>query len=716
MTTQAPHTFTKPQRQGPTGVKRLLFILGAVALPLALVLIAEVSLRFAGFGGYPPLFKPVGALNNQPNTVLHVTNSDFIRTWFFNNPHQPGSIDDGSMVMPKPPNTLRIIAVGESAMRGFPQPRALASTRFLEAMLREARPDITPEVVNLGVTAIASYPVLNILTEALEYQPDAVVIYVGNNEFFGAYGVASLNRAGNTPTAMMLQRRLRSTAIVQGISKLLSKPPGPEAEGKTLMETMMGRSYTAPDDPIRGQAASNLGFFVGLMIDRCKAKNIPVMVCTLPCNQRDLAPLGDTEQSITDPAERERIKKLMLDMSTRVLSEPAAAESELRAAIEKHPLHARAWFWLGKALEKQAKIDESAQAFQKACDLDPMPWRPPGGSNAALRAVVKERGAALCDLESAFNAQSRKAGQAATGWNLMDDHVHPSLEGQHLVARTILDTMAELSGPARVTPEQAAKVSDFETLAPRLGANDYERYGVAHQMRVLGRIAFFKETNPGMQARFDAVCDGFAARWDQKLRDAAVEWQKPETHRGAKRPISAMMGKVLVSQGKLPEALALFDSAAQSVFAYTSWSLEYELFRFGILEAAGPLSDAEKARARAALDRGLLLINRPGADSAITQRHVGVLHQVLGEYEQSIPYLNAARSGLGAESRVACDMALVQALVKSNRPTDAMKVLADGAKNAGQFAPQYQKVMNALSAQLVPAEENSKPANQQSNK
>ncbi len=714
MTTTDAHAFTRKdtKRKGPTGAKRLMFILVALALPLVLVGLTEVGLRLAGFGGYPTLFRPVGPLASHPGAVLHVSDPAFTRTWFFNNPHQPGSMDDAAMLVPKPAGTLRVIAVGESAMRGFPQPRALCSTRFLEGMLREARPDLKPEVINLGTTAVASYPVLSILTEALAYQPDAVVIYVGNNEFFGAYGVASLNRAGNSPTVMMLQRRLRSTAIVQGVQALLRKAPGPDAEGKTLMETMMGRSYTAPDDPVRAQAAGNLGFFVGLMIDRCKAANIPVIVCTLPCNQADLAPLGDTEQTIPDSAQREAMKRMMLDISTRVLSDAAAAEADLRAAVKDHPQHARAWYWLGKALEKQEKLDEAAQAYQKACDLDPMPWRPPSASNAAIRGSAAQGGAVLCDLEAVFNAESRKQGRAAVGWSLMDDHVHPTLEGQYLIARSILSAMAELPVPAKVTPEQAAAAPDFATLTPRLGANDFERYGVAHQMRVLGRIAFFQETNPAMQGRFDAVCNDLAAKWDQKLRDTAVEWQKPETHRGAKRPISAMMAKTMIQSGRLDEAKSLFESAVRSVFPFTSWSLEYELFRFGILERDGPLNEAERARARAALERGLLLVNRPGADNAMTQRHVGLLHQVLGEFKESIPYLNAARTGLNAESRVACEMALVQALVRDSRAPEAMKVLEYGAKNAGPFAPQYQRVMAALQAQM----ESSKAAEQQNSK
>ena len=69
---------------------------------------------------------------------------------------------------------------------------ALGLAAFLQLMLQDAWPDRRVEVINLGTTAIASFPVLGITTEALDYEPDLVVVYTGHNEFFGTYGVASV--------------------------------------------------------------------------------------------------------------------------------------------------------------------------------------------------------------------------------------------------------------------------------------------------------------------------------------------------------------------------------------------------------------------------------------------------------------------------------------------------------------------------------------------
>jgi hypothetical protein len=95
--------------------------------------------------------------------------------------------------MPKPAETVRIFLFGESAAKGYPQPRNLAMSAFMEAMLTDAWPGRTVEVINMGTTAVASFPIIPMVREAVALQPDLFVFYVGNNEFLGAYGTASFN-------------------------------------------------------------------------------------------------------------------------------------------------------------------------------------------------------------------------------------------------------------------------------------------------------------------------------------------------------------------------------------------------------------------------------------------------------------------------------------------------------------------------------------------
>lgn len=399
--------------------------LAALAFGLVLagvvLALAEGGLRLAGFGGYAPTFRAAGRLDDGSTLVM--TDPGGTASYFFADRPGSGALDPEALVRPKPAGTVRVMWVGESAAKGIPQPRPLRAASFLRAMLADAWPDRRVEVINLGAPAIASYPVLGVMREALEHEPDLVVAYLGNNEYYGAFGVSSVHSAGRSPGLIRALRALHSTAVAQA----LTRAAGRRAGTGTLMEAMAGRSSLGPDDPARAAAARTLGAFVGDMIDRCRERGVPIVVCTPPCNERDVAPFGEPDLSALAPGERGRLADLMRVAAESVADEPSRAEEAARAALHLHGTHATARFLLGRALLAQGREEEARVELRLAVDLDPMPWRPPAASVAAIRRAAESRGAGLADLESAFRAASPGG---VVGWDLMDDHVHPSLKGQ----------------------------------------------------------------------------------------------------------------------------------------------------------------------------------------------------------------------------------------------------------------------------------------------
>ena len=384
--------------------KRILFRTLALLLPVALLLFIELALRLCGIGGYAPFFHKVGPV---PGGTLMVTDEAGAESWFFNS-GEAGDTAQYAFLDPKPTNTFRVFIVGESAARGYPQPRNLASSAFLQAMLQDAWPERRVEVINLGTVAVASYPVLCIMTEALRFNPDLIIIETGHNEFYGAYGMASSSRAGSRPWMLAATRFVHSLAVIQGLEKLLH-PKHPDTQ-RTLMELMAGKNYIAPDDWRRAAAANNLYHNVSAMIERCRARGVPVLLCTLPSSESNLAPIG-----------------------------PDAADSPATEQARTHFLQAR-------TLEAEGKSAEALAEFVKARDLDTMPWRATSAAQEAILRAAREQGASVCDLVKAF----RQASPGGTiGWELMDDHVHPNLRGQALMAETFVNSMTNVSVTAR---------------------------------------------------------------------------------------------------------------------------------------------------------------------------------------------------------------------------------------------------------------------------
>ena len=84
----------------------------------------------------------------------------------------------------KPSGIFRIVALGDSSTFGWGVETGSIYPHLLETALRARRPDISIEVVNLGVCGYSSFQGLILLQrEAMRYQPDLVTLSYGSNDF-----------------------------------------------------------------------------------------------------------------------------------------------------------------------------------------------------------------------------------------------------------------------------------------------------------------------------------------------------------------------------------------------------------------------------------------------------------------------------------------------------------------------------------------------------
>jgi lysophospholipase L1-like esterase len=89
------------------------------------------------------------------------------------------------IAVPKPPETMRIFALGESSTFGWKGARSHeeAWPGVLETKLRAAHPGRRIEVINAGVPGYTSIEQrINFMLRISHLQPDAILIYHGNND------------------------------------------------------------------------------------------------------------------------------------------------------------------------------------------------------------------------------------------------------------------------------------------------------------------------------------------------------------------------------------------------------------------------------------------------------------------------------------------------------------------------------------------------------
>ena len=677
-----------PSTQLPLSpAKRRLFIVITIALPFLVLAAAELILRLFGWGGYPAWIREAGKLPS--GATLCMVEPAAAKPYFFANPTRPGYAEQTNFLLPKPADTLRIFLVGESAAKGYPQPRNLAMSSFLQAMLSDAWPGKNIEVINLGTTAVASFPLIYQVRDALRFSPDLFIFYTGNNEFFGAYGTASINAAGSLPPwALRGMRAARGLALVQVLDSWLYRGAD---ENQSLMEEMIGQTVIAAGSPLREAAARNLAANLGAMLDEVTAAGVASMVCTTASNESGLAPLGEDDTTGLDEKQQRELRRLMGEAADAAEADrfPQAVDL-LRQAGQIAPRHARVRFLLGQVLVRGGQMDLARSAFLAARDLDTMPWRPISLTEQAIRNTALTKGATLCDVAEIFRKESP---DGATGWELLDDHVHLSLSGQALAARAMVGAMVNLSGPLQLGSDELGLVQDDEAYAEAFGTNRYDDYRVNHTLRVLFGVPFMKKTNTPAFDVFAELCREAEEEMTPEVLAAAREWQTLRPHAGGLRPLTGMVARLLLREGNTEEALKLYEIAASQVPDYTSWYLEYVYFALACRQKIDGQLDAEDLQVAAdAIAQAKFLLANGYSESGLTERYAGRLHQLRGEFAEAIPFLLAARPKMQAEDLVATDQALLLSYLQTGQKEKALALADEGIKNSGPFTEIYRRL------------------------
>lgn len=686
---------------------RFVFRLVVVSFPFALLAAAEGVARLAGYGGYPPAIKYVGSDGRRP---WYSTYRPGVDTYFYSQLSLTGGMRSFAFVTPKPPDTVRIAFFGGSAMQGYPQPLPLTNGAFLQAMLQDVwGPSRRVEVLNFGATAMASFPAMEFLKEALPHELDLVVIMSGNNEFYGAYGVASLHRSGISPAGMRMMRWLRSLGLKQWIdARRLHMPPDPAVRKQPLMERVVAVAQVGPDDALREAAETSLRTNLVEMVECCRARNVPVIVCTVPTNESGMAPIGEDVALELGDADAARFNGRVAEAERLVNNEPAKAAEHARAALSLWSKHARTHYMLARALARLGKHEAALAEFIAARDLDTMPWR---ATSAARRAVLAAagRGATLCDMEAAFRAASPGG---AIGWELMDDHVHMTLRGQALFAETIARTMGTLSGPLYVDSRRLAMLPDWRAYAARFGHTPFDDYTAQSRMRVLFDIGFMRRSNPEATDRVARRCEELLAAMSPADRAAVATWEDPGLHVTDHRPITGVVGYFRLSRGDYAGAAPLFRVARECVSNVSLWRLQYTWYLLDCIRHLRPaLTDEDRALCAEAIEVGELLRRFAGFRDPLGPSYLGMAYHLAGRYDAAVAYLDdAVRYAKGWEG-VPVVEALADSLIRLGR-VDRARMLLNLARRDPAMVPTVDRMRAALGdvAGFEPAGPGSAPA------
>ena len=667
-----------------------------IAIGLLPVLLLEGLLRFVGVAAPERLFLDVCPCDSGGTWVQ--TNKRYMRRFFSRSIEgkrvPPGSCIQTVFQVPKPPDTIRVAFLGESTTLGYPHNRSNASSAFLEAMLNDCVVNGKKvEVLNLGFIAVASYPVWLVASELDRAQPDVVAVYVGQNEFYGACGILSNQYAGKSAAFMAFYQAILNARLVKVLSKaleLLRRAPK-EATDKELIEIMGSRRLAAPSGKEVARAASNLETNLRKIARRCRTRGAPAVFCSLVTNEKDMPPLASAEPQNLSPQELAQWESESAAAEKVLGTDPKAALEHLLRAHSIYGSHALLNYRIGQAKEAMGDTTGALEAFTRARDLDIMPWRAPSAMNQAVRAA-RAGGVIFADVEKAFRQESN---DGPVGWSLIVDHVHPSVRGQALMARTIVEALANDKEIGWIDREKMKSLPTLDGYIERLDKHDLLAFQVACKMTPLFLRAPFGDLHKAAADHHNRISLSLYDSFDMPKRKAADKWLAQSKLPNQERPILLLAAEQYLASDQTEEALRYSERALPTTDPFSADHLRALavkldcLNRFGKGRAGEMEATAHEITARA---RIALYVSD---EKRWIHMLLANVHGSLKEMSQAADEILAAwdLSNIKTRSQLAGQM--VEYLVAAGRKEEAVRHLQE-ALQANPGDPQLIKTLSSL--------------------
>jgi tetratricopeptide (TPR) repeat protein len=376
------------------------FYLVMILIPIVVIVLLELSLRLFNYGKDIPQW--VDAQRGK-----YIINPEVAYRYFNQVKNIPTTIED-VFDQQKKPNAFRVFVLGESSAAGFPYMPMGSFSRYIRKRLELNYPNNTIEVVNISLSAINTYTLLDLLPEVLTQKPDLILIYTGHNEYYGALGVGSMESLGTSRTFVKLILHLNKYKTVQLIRNVLSsvlsafKNESVNDEPGTLMSRMAQDQYIDFNSDKYNLGLEQFEDNMRDILQMTQAHNVPVIIGELVSNLKDQKPF-------------------------------------ISIPTENYPTANQVFIEANKQYEN-GFYNQADSLYRLAKDLDGLRFRASEKVNQIIKKLSKDFNIKYVKTDSVFCAESPNG---IVGDNLMTDHLHPNMEGYLLMGEAYYEAMIE---------------------------------------------------------------------------------------------------------------------------------------------------------------------------------------------------------------------------------------------------------------------------------
>jgi len=397
-------------------------------IPLLFFGLLEGLLRISNYGNDLSLF-----ISHPDFPEYRIINPQVGMRYYVSEQFKP-EVSNDVFSKEKTPNSLRIFILGGSSAAGYPYLHNGAFSRILRSMLNDALPGTKIEMINVAMTAVNSFTLLDLFPEIIASEPDAILIYSGHNEFYGALGGGSTQSIGSSRLVINTFLQLMHIRSFQLIRNLLQ--PGSKQKSGTLMKRMVEKQIIPLQSSIYENAKYHFGENMREMAHLAKEANVPLAIGNLVSNLKYQPPFVSVMSD--DPQVTTNLKTKLRSIRNRISSkEYAALETELIELIAAYPQVADLQYLMANTKYDLQKFDQAKTFYTKAKDLDGLRFRATEEFNETIHKVCESSDAFHVDVKQYFESASPSG---IVGNELILEHLHPNLQGYYLIAAAFFET------------------------------------------------------------------------------------------------------------------------------------------------------------------------------------------------------------------------------------------------------------------------------------
>ncbi|MEO2045081.1 MAG: tetratricopeptide repeat protein [Pirellulales bacterium] len=484
----------------------------------------------------------------------------------------------------KPKGTYRIFCIGGSTVYGRPYDDTTSFPGWWRELLPVADPTCNWEVINTGGVSYASYRVAALMEELVEYQPDLFVIYSGHNEFLEERTyreIKDLSPALRRVSSLL--SRTRTHSLVRSIMKPFEWKPGRHqmsGEVNALLDHTVGPSDYHRNDHLRQKILKHFQLNLVRMIEIAQRAGAEVLLVVPASNVKDSAPFKSQHRD--GLSAEQQAQWLHLFDRGKLLQATSKYDEALKAyqqAEEIDDRFAELHYQKGRLLLAMRRLTEARTTLDRALVEDICPLRAAPKIQEMVRQTSVTLSIPMVDAEELLKSEClRRYGHHSPGREYFLDHVHPTVETNQLLAKTIVERLIDAG---RVEQHSSWNQGAIEKVAERIEAK-IDTEGQAVALRNLAKVLNWsgKHEEGGLlalqavdlrsrcQLAEDPEAYVLAAAHLKVLGDidTAIDYyQRALQHRPNYVEAHRLLGAAMVERGRFEEAKGHFQNVARLI-------------------------------------------------------------------------------------------------------------------------------------------------------